>query len=373
MASIRVRPRKDHPPTYTVLWRDPLTRKQMSMPFEEEQSAKNFRRILTESGHDLRSTTALLDAVARRTPTVAVIIERHIESLPSANARTRSDYRKDADRHIAQHIGQVPVGDLTATRVSAWLRVLAATDMSDKSIANSHGLLSAALTSAVRDGLIKSNPCRGLKLPRRNDHESDEMRFLTHDEWRLIDTELGNVVGGYYQLLFRTLAGTGMRWGEVAALRVSDFTLSTDPPTIRITRALKRDENSQPYVGTTKTRRSKRTISITDTLAEQIADRIAGMPQTAVVFDSRSGAPLHLSNIRTRAWWKAVAAAGVTPRPRIHDLRHSHASWLLAAGVDMFTVQRRLGHESIKTTVDRYSHVLPTQQRAAAEALAGLI
>ncbi len=373
MAFVRERPRKNHPPTYTVLWRHPSTRKQESMPFDDPRNAENFARILTDCRHDLASALAITDAVARRTPTVTLIIDEHITGLSAATARTRSDYRKDAALHITPHIGSVPVGDLTSDRISAWLRTLVATDMSDKSIANSHGLLSAALTSAVKAGHCLNNPCKGIKLPRRSDHDDVEMRFLTHDEWRLLDTELGGLLGGHYQLLFRTLAGTGMRWGELAALRAGDFSLGTDPKTARIMRAVKQDEHRQAYVGTTKTRRSKRTISITDTLANQIAGHIAGMAPADPVFRSRTGGPLHLSNVRERAWWVAIERAGIDPRPRIHDLRHSHASWLLAAGVDMFTVQRRLGHESIKTTVDRYSHVLPAQQRAAAEALVGLV
>jgi integrase len=62
----------------------------------------------------------------------------------------------------------------------------------------------------------------------------------------------------------------------------------------------------------------------------------------------------------------------LTVIPRIHDLRHSHASWLFEAGVDILTVQRRLGHESITTTADRYGHLMPGQQIAAAAALNGV-
>ena len=69
--------------------------------------------------------------------------------------------------------------------------------------------------------------------------------------------------------------------------------------------------------------------------------------------------------------------ARLTKRPRVHDLRHTHASWMIAQGTDLFVLQRRLGHESITTTTDTYSHLLPDQQRAAAQAagraLRGLI
>ena len=69
-------------------------------------------------------------------------------------------------------------------------------------------------------------------------------------------------------------------------------------------------------------------------------------------------------------------APRLTKRPRVHDLRHTHASWMIAAGTDLFILQRRLGHESITTTTESYAHLPPDQQRAAADAagkaLAGL-
>ena len=61
-------------------------------------------------------------------------------------------------------------------------------------------------------------------------------------------------------------------------------------------------------------------------------------------------------------------AQRLTKRPRVHDLRHTHASWMIAAGTDLFVLQRRLGHESITTTTETYAHLLPDQQRAAADA-----
>lgn len=373
MASVRTRPRKGKSPTYTVLWRNPDTGKQESMPFHDHQQARNFAHILDANGHNLNITLSLMDTIARRSPTVAVVLEEHIENASKPNDRTRADYRRDAERHINPYIGKVTVADLTPDNVRKWLRTLAATDMADKTIANVHGLLSGAMKAAVQRGYRDGNPCEGVSLPRRSDHDSAEMRFLTHEEWAGVDQQLGAVLNGHYQLLFRVLAGTGMRWGELAALRVGDLSLDATPPTIRIIRAIKRDANMKAYVGTTKTYRSRRTVSITKSLAAQLKAHVVGMAPGDTVFTMRTGSPLHATNIRTRAWWPALKAAQIEPRPRIHDLRHSHASWLLAAGVDMLTVQRRLGHESILTTTNTYSHVMPMQQQAAADALEGVV
>lgn len=373
MASVRVRPRSGMAPTYAVLWRDPSTRRQRSMSFEESKDAENFARILTENHHHLDAAVAILDAIARRSPTIRAVVEEHITNTAKPNERTRADYRRDAERHIYPHLGTVTVTEFTPDRVRQWLRTLAATDMADKSIANVHALLSGAMKTAVQRGYRDGNPCEGIALPRRKDHDSTEMRFLTPQEWVALDHQLGLVQDGRFQLLFRVLAGTGMRWGELAALRAGDFSLDTDPPTVRIGRAIKRGADMKAYVGVTKTRRSKRTISINTSLAERLREHTKGMAPMDPLFTMATGAPLHATNIRTRAWWPAQQAAGIEPRARIHDLRHSHASWLLAAGVDMLTVQRRLGHESILTTTSVYSHVMPTQQKAAADAMDGIV
>ncbi len=101
------------------------------------------------------------------------------------------------------------------------------------------------------------------------------------------------------------------------------------------------------------------------------------------VFINAHGGPILNATFWPKHWSKAIAAAQnpvgadgqpdesalrLTKSPRIHDLRHTHASWLIAQGTDLFVVQRRLGHESITTTMDRYSHLLPEQQISAAAA-----
>jgi integrase len=382
MASLRVRPRKGRPPTYCVRWRDPdQGGKETSLSWDDEEDATNFKRILEGNGHRYAPTAAMWKATKSKSPTIATILAEHIQGLPAVTARGRADYERDARLHITPHLGTVPVDSLTVATVQHWLRTLAATTMSDKTIANMHGLLSSAVDTARKAGHRPDNPCHGLRMPRRSEHSAVEMVFLTHGQWAALDTELGQVCDGYYQLLFRALAGTGARWGEAAALQVGDLTFTSTPPTVRIARALRRDENSRPYIGPTKTPRSRRTISLPEKLAAELAASAKGRPPADRVFNGHTGAPLHHSNIRLRAWLPAVNAAmnanthgqhALTVVPRIHDLRHSHASWLFEAGVDILTVQRRLGHESITTTADRYGHLMPGQQIAAAAALNGV-
>lgn len=231
-------------------------------------------------------------------------------------------------------------------------------------------------------GYRSDNPSKGIRLPRRSEHESQEMVFLTPAQWSLLAGEIHKIKDGFYDLLFDFFAATGVRWGEAAALRVGDLSLTTTPPNARISRASRRDETGQRYVGPTKTKRSRRTISLPTKLARALAEHVRGRGADELVFTSTSGAPIHHSNVRMRVWLEAIKHAqdidkykdrALLVRPRIHDLRHSHASWLIAGGVDLLTVQRRLGHESITTTSDRYGHLMPGQQIAAVAALDSLL
>ena len=214
------------------------------------------------------------------------------------------------------------------------------------------------------------------------------MTVLTRDEFALLLSK----VAEYYRPLVLLLVATGLRWGEATALTVADFDLTSTPATVRVTKAWKRDENRHWYVGPPKTRRARRTVSLPDDLVGVLRGVIAGKAPGDLVFPNTVGSQLSSSRFWTQTWTPALEAAmnplrpdgspdpdapRLTKRPRVHDLRHTHASWMIAAGVDLFILQRRLGHESITTTTETYAHLLPDQQAAAAaaagRALSGLV
>jgi integrase len=228
------------------------------------------------------------------------------------------------------------------------------------------------------------------------------MVCLTHDEWEALYAAVGQA----YSAFLRFLVGTGCRWGEAVVLRVKDIDLSAR--TIKIRRALKWSPSGDRVIGPPKTKKGKRTIAAPSEVIEDLRPLIEGKPGNALVFEQARGGMLNHRNFWSRYWkpatWRAQqcdthraewVAAGckcgtttparcslhrttaatpcgckgtLTQTPRIHDLRHTHASWLLAEGVPIHVVQARLGHESIQTTVDTYSHLLPDAQLLAADA-----
>ncbi len=250
--------------------------------------------------------------------------------------------------------------------------------LSPKTIANVHGLLSAAMSTAMKLGYRTDNPCVGVELP-KSVSTRDEMTVLTRDEFALLLAK----IPAFYQPLVLTLVATGLRWGEATALTAGDVDLTARPATIRVTKAWKRDADRRWYVGPPKTKRARRTVSLPDDLVDVLLPLVAGKAPDALLFTNTVGSQLSSSRFWTTTWTPALDAAcdprqadgkpdadapRLTKRPRVHDLRHTHASWMIAAGTDLFVLQRRLGHESITTTTETYAHLLPDQQRAAADA-----
>jgi integrase len=169
----------------------------------------------------------------------------------------------------------------------------------------------------------------------------------------------------WWHPLVLTMLGTGLRYGEVGALQWNDVRLEDAPAAIHVTRAWETPagEGRGRILGTPKTKRSRRVVTLDSAGLVDVLrahrDTTKGGPGDWV-FAGPKGGPVG-NNFRERTWRRAVEAAlpDLHPRPTPHDCRHTHASWLIAAGVPLVVVQRRLGHESIQTTADRYGHLAP--------------
>lgn len=229
-----------------------------------------------------------------------------------------------------------------------------------KTVRNAHALLSAALAAAVEAGTIARNPAKGVRLPAR---DTKAGTLLPRDEFEQVLTELAES----WRPFFLLLASTGMRWGEAAALTVADVNRRT--ATIAITKAVKRVDGSPNIVGTPKTERSNRVISISPSLLAELLPLLV-RPGSAQLFAGLTGGA-YSSRPAHHAWTKAVKAAGVpTAAATMKDLRSSHASWL-EDGANPKVAQERLGHERISTTMEVYARVNRDADAAAAALLAG--
>jgi len=372
MASIRQHQRKDGSTSFYVLWRDRGT--QTSRGFDDESEAKRFKAFLDANGQSLTLATKAARAAKGEGPTVGEFVAEHIAGLTGVTERTPDDYRRELRLHIVPTLGSIKVKQLTRRRVREWINLLEKQGASPKSISNRHGLLSSAMATAVEDGIRADNPCRGIRLPGK-DRRGDKEKFLEVPQYHLLLRQFDD----QWKPLIELLAGTGARWGEVTALLVGDVMLDEKVPYVAIDKAWKRLPGNRWEVGPPKSDKSVRDVSISAGLAKVLRPLVDGRElEDRLILNTTGTGHLLYSNFQSRPWRTAVKAAmtktKANPRPlrykpTIHHLRHSHASWLLNDGVDIYTVSRRLGHESITTTTGIYGHLSHRSEKAAAESL----
>lgn len=333
---------------------------QGSETFASRAAARTFCENITEFGDDeavsilARSDPNSLDYV----PRLAEMLERHLTELTGVDQRTRDDYRAAAKRSWLPMLGRYPVDHITRGHIARWVNAADGT-RAPKTIKNEHSVLSSVLESAVHHGHILVNPARGTRLPRTGEHEVEENRYLTYGEFDRLLTATPEHWKPFVVLLF----GTGLRFSEATALQVQDINLDVRP-TLRVMRAWKREKGKGIRIGPPKSRASRREISLPVEVVDAIRP-LLDRPGSSWLFTTTTDRVVMHSNFYNRVWKPACIDAKLDPRPRVHDSRHTHASWLIAAGVRLEVIQDRLGHEDYTTTRRVYGHLLPDLRHEA--------
>lgn len=369
MASIRERSRADGSTAYAVLWRDADTGKQTSYNLDSKTEAERFKRLVESNGNSLTAVEKILEKVVIGGPTVAENMTRHVDMLTRAGPDQIKRYRNAITNHFNERLGKMPVAAVEHEDVVLWVKHMQGKTykgrpLSAKTIGNHHGLLSASMETAIRLKRRGDNPCKGVQLP-RDGSIKEKMHFMTAAE----SLAVVQAHPARYQPLMAFLRGTGARFGEATALLGSDFQLDIVQPMVRIDKAWKRGADDRFYVGPPKTKKSRRTISLPPSLVNFIRPHVEAAGPNGLVFTTTYGGPIRHSSFY-EFWEAALDSLGypkAPDRPRIHDMRHTHASLMLGGGLSPFELSRRLGHESIQTTIDRYSHLVPDAHFRGAE------
>lgn len=364
MASLRERKLKNGITRYVAIWRDPESKKQTSHPFDTKQAAEQFIADLEANGHQL---SKVIDYVNKREgdgQTVQQVIEEHLAQLDGVEKATLAKNYAMARKHIYPALGEVRAQHLTRADVVGWINGL---EVSPKTAKNIHAVLSSSLNTAVREGNLNTNVAYGVKPPKPIFTGAEfEAVFLSKFELEQIIEHTPKIFKG----LMILLANTGLRYGEATALQGKD--LSTDDDgrlVLQVRRAWKgTGTKDSMYLGEPKTRQSRRAVTLSRSSSAALRPYLTGVAADDFLFTINGHFIPHWI-FRDQAWTTSLKAAGITSSPRIHDLRHSHASALLRAGVPMHLVSRRLGHSSIKTTVDKYGHLMTTDDATAADLL----
>lgn len=354
-------------------------------PRAVERAAKTFGRLVDRVG--ITEASRVRDARSGRAAGDPTLAEWAVTYLDKAggilrvNDGTRAGYQAILDATILPRLGELPVSAITADDVTRWVSWLEEQDsrrrpgrkVSGKTVRNHHALLSQILAAADARGMRSGNPARGAKISRTR---RERMTVLTQSEFAV----LLHFIPAARRPLVMWLAGTGMRWSEATALTWGDVDRDARPMLAHVDKAWQKSSaTGARVVGPPKSDAGERTVSVPDALVRELGKPGRG---DALVFTTSRGGALWPGSFYDRVWKPAVeaandaercAAAGLAPigkRPRLHDLRHSHASWLIAAGRPLPYIQARLGHEKITTTVDTYGHLLPDAQQGDADAVA---
>jgi integrase len=337
-----------------VLWRQ--DGRQRSLTFENLPAAERFKTLLEDHGPDEALRVIELDEIGRHVPSVTEWLRTHIDNLTGVQPATVARYRAYLDRDIAPAFGSMPITAVTETTIARWVNGLGG---SGKTISNKHGFLSGAFEAAVRSGVLASNPCEGRRLPHTR---VEETVFLTPDEFKLLRDHIER---DRWKNLATWLVTTGMRFSEAAALSPADIDVAAK--TCRINKAWKYSGNYRPEIGPPKTKKSIRTISLPPAAIE-----VLDLTAPGFLFTNGAGNPVWAQEFFNGGWKPgrdAAIRAGLTKSPRVHDLRHTCASWMIQAGVPLPVIQQHLGHESIQTTIGVYGHLDRRRAQAAAEAI----
>jgi integrase len=281
------------------------------------------------------------------------------------------------------HIGSIKLTDPSGARINAVYATLAEKGKRDGkkglaplSVRHVHAVLHRACKDAVRWGRLSRNPVEAADPPRISGNGRSEMKTWSAEQ---LGAFLTAVHDDRLRALWHTLAMTGMRRGEALGLLWEDVDLENARLSVR--RALI-PSGRQVVVSEPKTARGRRSIALdsetVEVLKAQAARQLAdqdewgdGWTDTGLVFTKENGEALHPEDV-TRYFRQAVKKA-MLPSIRLHDLRHTHATLALRAGIHPKVVSERLGHATVSITLDTYSHAIPAMQEEAAALIAGLV
>jgi len=295
--------------------------------------------------------------------------------------RTQESYKSIVDRHLIPSLGAIPLSELRPQHLQNHYAQALSQGRKDKkgglsarTVLYQHRILSEALSHAVKMGLLARNVAEVVDPPRPS---RPKMATLAPED---IHKYLEAASETPYYVFFSALLYTGLRRGELLALKWKNVDL--DMATLYVVETAYKLNDGTYVIKEPKTPHSRRGVSLPPSLAlllrQHRSDQEVMFGQSDkdltdadFVFTRPDGSPLN-PNAITLAHAKILEKAGL-PHVRVHDLRHTHATLMLKAGVHPKVVSERLGHANISITLDTYTHVLPGLQEAAAERFDGLL
>ena len=290
------------------------------------------------------------------TVTVGDWAKQWLDAQVQLKPSTRERYALSIRRFVVPAWGARPISAVGHGDVVRWIQQLSASDLAPATVRHAHRVVSMMFDLAVGDGRVGRNPARDVRLPRV---VAAEKRFLTGEQVERLAR-----ASGQYEPLVRFLSYTGLRWGEVAALRWRNVDL--DRRRVHVVQAMT-EIRGRVVLGTPKNHQ-RRTVPVPAYLARDLQVAAAGRGPDDLAFPAPEGGHLRNGSFRSRFFRQAAASVGLdglTP----HELRHTAASLAIASGANVKAVQRMLGHASAAMTLDVYAGLFADDLDAVAEGL----
>jgi integrase len=334
----------------------------------KSEALKELRRLI-KSGEDG-------EHVDPSRITLADFLDRWERDWVAGNvtAKTRETYTCHL-KHIRQHLGSMPLQKLQpANFAELYARLQDGDGLAPRTVGHIHRAAHHALSHAVRWGLLRQNPTAVIKPPRPAD---TEIEILQPEQVRaILDKLSGRTIGKIVSVAI----STGMRRAEILALKWKDMDL--DGARLRVERAIEQTVSCGLVLKSPKTKHGRRTISLpASIIAEMRAHRVAQQERRIAlgrgklspedfIFPAWDGA-MRSPNALSQQWLALMRKLGL--QASFHSLRHTHASHLIAEGVDIMTISRRLGHAGPGITLGAYGHLLPNTDAKAASIMDGFL
>jgi integrase len=340
---------------YRVRYRTPDRRQTDKRGFKTKREAEDFLASVEVS----KMRGDWVDPTRARI-TVSEWASHWYEAQLHLKQTTLSGYRYSLDRHVLPRWGRFRLADIGHADVQSWVTELSLT-LAPSTVRQIYLVLAGLMKYAIRDGRMTRNPTDGVRLPRVR---KKGRGYLSHSQVR----NLAEGCGEYADVVL-FLAYTGLRWGEMAALKVGRLDMLRRR--LEVAEAVSAPRGQ--LVWSTPKSHSSRSVPFPEFLTASLALRCQGRMRDELVFVGPDGGVLRSGNFRRRQFAAAVAACRSTdpdfPPLTPHDLRHTAASLAVSAGANVKAVQRMLGHASAAMTLDVYADLFDDDLDAVAIAL----
>lgn len=318
--------------------------------FKTQKEAKEYERSFTDK---LKNSSDIL---------FSSLIENYIEDMKHRLKPTTMETKEYLiNEKILPYFQRLKISEIDTIAVSKWQNLMISyrdengRPYSQTYLKTIHNQLSAIMNYAIKHYRLPSNPCRVVGSIGKS--KADSMQIWTQEEYEIFSK---NIAKSSFKLAFDILFYTGMRIGELLALTPADILPSMR---IDINKNYAKVKGKELLLAP-KSYKAKRCISIPEFIYDDIQNYISKLYEIEkdeqIFYFSKSGIEKEMDRIINKCGLKKI---------RIHDLRHSHVSMLIELGFSPLEIKERVGHESIKTTLDTYSHLYPDKDIKLADRL----